>query len=88
MLRLRMFAGHLLARPAADDDGEWDEDDEGIATLDGNRMLAVRAEAGEDGDLDLIGWDEIVQHNTREDLWVVVDGTVYDMTVRPQPPAP
>ena len=47
--RLRRLAGHLLARPVAADDGEWDEDDEGIATLDGNRMLAVRAEAGEEG---------------------------------------
>ena len=29
----------------------------------------IPEEAGEEGELDLIGWDEIVQHNTREDLW-------------------
>ena len=25
-------------------------------------------------------WDEISQHNTKNDCWVVVDGVVYDMT--------
>ena len=25
-------------------------------------------------------WDEISQHNTKTDCWVVVDGVVYDMT--------
>lgn len=25
-------------------------------------------------------WEEIMRHNTRESLWVVIDGTVFDMT--------
>ena len=25
-------------------------------------------------------WDEISQHNKKDDCWVVVDGVVYDMT--------
>ena len=27
-----------------------------------------------------LAWDEISQHNTKDDCWVVVDGVVYDMT--------
>ena len=27
-----------------------------------------------------LAWDEIKQHNKKDDCWVVVDGVVYDMT--------
>ena len=37
---------------------------------------------GEDEDEGLrsIPWSEIAQHSTLDDLWIVVDGVVYDMT--------
>ena len=44
--------------------------------------MAALAEAGVEDELELIGWEEIVQHASRDDIWVVVDGVVYDMTVR------
>ena len=44
--------------------------------------MAALAEAGVEDELELIGWEEIVQHDSRDDVWVVVDGVVYDMTVR------
>ena len=34
----------------------------------------------EDDDEPTIKWDEIRRHNTRNDLWVVVNGRVFDMT--------
>ena len=43
-------------------------------------LLTALEDAGADTDLPTIGWDEIVTHNSRDDLWVVVDGVVYDMT--------
>ena len=43
-------------------------------------LLSALEAAGADTDLPRIGWAEIASHASAEDLWVVVDGVVYDMT--------
>lgn len=40
-------------------------------------LVADESEADE---LRLISWDEIQRHQMIEDAWVVIDGTVYDIT--------
>jgi len=71
MQRLRITARHVRARGAADDEEPAD---------DVPPMVTAREEEGVEEELKLLPWSEIVRHNTRESVWVVVDGTVYDMT--------
>lgn len=40
----------------------------------------ISADGGEERGLRVVEWDEIMRHNSRESLWVVVDSIVYDMT--------
>ena len=47
-----------------------------------NPLLAALADAGNDDELPLISWEDIMAHDSRDSIWVVVDGVVYDMTVR------
>ena len=71
----RRAGGRVSASPVADDDEEEEEDS------DEPTLVAALEEAGElEGELRLVGWDEIMRHDTREDLWVAIDGVVYDMT--------
>ena len=69
--RLDALRGHLAAAPVA---AEEEEDEE-------PPILAALQAAGLDGEpLEKVSWEEIMAHNTPNDLWVVVDGAVFDMT--------
>ena len=74
MQRLTRTARHVVARGVSADEG----DEEGRADVP--PMVTAREEEGIEEELELISWTEIVKHSSRDDIWVVVDGTVYDMT--------
>ena len=71
--RLARLRKHLS--PSIATAGAARDDDDPSAAL-----LAALEEAGAGTDLPLIGWDEIGAHDSPSDIWVVIDGVVYDMT--------
>ena len=44
------------------------------------RHLSFRGVGSASDGLPRVTWDEISKHNMREDIWVVIDGKVYDVT--------
>ena len=88
MNRLAAVAGHMLpcrvrhvassargsqsAPPAAAAEAEED--------VEPTLVAALEAAGGEVAELRQVPWGEVLQHNTVDDLWVAIDGIVYDMT--------
>ena len=76
--RLTSVSHHLVSHRTLDAvaaAAEGEDEDEDEPTLQ-----AALAAVGHEEPLPLVAWEEIALHRSRDDVWVVVDGVVFDMT--------
>jgi len=83
-MRLQRVAQHVVARPAAADEQSRHRIAQHVvarpAAADEERPRGRHPLDERFVDLPLYTWAELMEHNTEEDLWVAIDGKVFDMT--------